>query len=409
LAEFNPVNGAPQAGGIPGLRFVPGGFAGDANSSTVLFSSQREVAGGYNVREAFFEFGIPLLDNGKLNLNEAFRWADYSGSGQAQAWKSGVSYQATPKFRIRATLSQDVRAPTLRERFESQRGGVNVVDPANGNATISTASFDGGNPNVGLETAETSVLGFVYQPLDKLSVTIDRYDIDLDGAIGRLTAQTEVNTCYASAGHNTSSLCQFVIRDPATTQITRVETLFINLANQRVRGTDLELNFSGIDLGQGSLGWRFLASRLDENSILTPGTPRDERAGDVGTSGLPKTKITTSLNYARGPVSLFLQERYVGGGVNDRTLVESATRIPGVTTIDENSVSSVTYTDVTFSYSGGNSGRTPWQAFFTVNNLTNEEPPDMYPVVGRAGVPGPNTFLYDTIGRRYTAGVRVNF
>ena len=408
LAQFSPVTGAPNPGGIPGLRFVPGGFAGDANSSSVLFSSQRAVEGAYTVREAFFELGIPLLENGKLNLNEAFRWADYSGSGGAEAWKSGVSYQATPKFRIRATRSQDVRAPTLRERFEQQRGGVNVTDPANGNALISTASFQGGNPNVGLETAQTSVLGFVYEPLDKFSITIDRYDIDLDGAIGSLLPQTIVTNCYNSAGHNTSSLCQYVIRD-GNNQITRVEALFINLANQRVRGTDLELNYSGTNVGNGTLSWRLLGSRLDENSVLTPGTARDERAGDVGTQGLPKTKVTTSLGYARGPVSLFLQERYISGGVNDRTLVESSTRIAGRTTIDDNTVNSVTYTDLTFSYSGGKSGRTPWETFLTVNNLTDEAPPAMYPVVGRAGVPGPNTFLYDTVGRRLVAGVRVNF
>ena len=181
-------------GGIPGLRFVPAGFAGDANSSTVLFSSQRAVAGGYNVREAFFEFGIPLLKSGKLNLDEAFRVAEYTGSGNADAWKSGVSYQATPKFRIRATTSQDVRAPTLRERFESQRGGVNVTDPANGNALISTASFQGGNPNVGLETARTNVFGFVYEPTGKLSVTIDKWDINLDGAIGQLLPKRSSTT-----------------------------------------------------------------------------------------------------------------------------------------------------------------------------------------------------------------------
>jgi outer membrane receptor protein involved in Fe transport len=343
-----------------------------------------------------------------LNLNEAFRAADYSGSGNAQAWKSGVSYQATPKFRIRATRSQDVRAPTLRERFESQRGGVNVTDPANGNALISTASFQGGNPNVGLETALTNVLGFVYEPLDKFSVTVDRWDIDLDGAIGQLTSQTIVTNCYNSAGHNSSSLCQYVIRD-SNNQITRVEALFINLANQRVRGTDLELNYNGINVGRGTLSWRLLSSRLDENSVLTPGTARDERAGDVGTAGLPKNKVTTSLRYARGPVSVFLQERYIDGGVNDRTLVESATRLTGRTTIDNNTVSSVTYTDLTFSYSGGKSGGTPWETFLTVNNLTNEPPPATYPVVGRAGVPGPNSLLYDTVGRRFVAGVRVNF
>ena len=405
LPETDPNNG------IPGLRYVPPGFAGDANSSTVLFTSQRFVEGSYTVREGFFELGIPLLESGKLNFNEAYRWADYSGSGSVQAWKTGVSYQATPKFRIRATRSQDVRAPTLRERFEQQRGGVNVRDPqtldAQGNPSlISTASFTGGNPNVGLETAKTNVLGFVYEPLDRFSVTIDGYEIDLDGAIGQLGSQTIVDTCFASGG--ASSLCQYVVRDSAG-QITRVEALFINLSNQRLRGVDLELNFNGVELGGGTLGWRFIGTRLNENSVLTPGSPRDERVGDVGVAGLPETKVTTSLRYARGPWSLFLQERYIGGGVNDRRLVESNTRIPGRTTIDNNTVDSVLYTDLTFNFSGGGDGAMPWETFFTVNNLTNEAPPDMYGVLGRAGVPGPNTFLYDTIGRRFVAGVRLNF
>lgn len=392
-------------GGIPGLRYVPPGFSGDSNSSTVLFTSQRFVEGEYNVREAFFEFGIPLLADGKLNFNEAFRWADYSGSGSTPAWKTGVSYQVVPKFRVRATRSQDVRAPTLRERFEQQRGGVNVRDPENNNAVISTASFTGGNPNVDLETALTNVVGFVLEPTEKFSMTVDRFDIDLDGAIGQLTAQTIVDTCSASGG--ASSLCQFVIRD-STGQINRVEALFINLSNQRIRGVDLELNYSGIEVGDGTLNWRLLASRLDENSVLTPGSPRDERAGDIGI-GLPENKLTTSLRYARGPVSIFLQERYIGGGVNNRRLVESNTRIPGVVTVEDNTIESILYTDLTFNYSGGASGGTPWEVFLTVNNLTDEAPPAMYGTIGRAGVGGPNTSVYDTIGRRYTAGVRVNF
>jgi outer membrane receptor protein involved in Fe transport len=405
----------PASAGICGLRYVPPGFAGDSNSSTVLFTSQRAVEGGYNVREAFFEFGIPLLKDGKLNLDEAFRSASYTGSGNTQAWKSGVSYQATPKLRVRATRSQDVRAPTLQERFESQRGGVNVPDLWNdpsGATIISTASFSGGNPAVGLETALTDTIGIVYQPLDKFSMTLDSYDINLDGAIGQLPALNIVRDCYNSPGHDSSSLCQYVVRD-ATGEINRVDSVFINLSNQRVRGADLELNLSGLDVGRGSLGWRLIATRLNENSILTPGNPRDDRAGEVGGPGgnpaLPKNKVTTSLNFAHGPISVFLQARYIGGGLNDRNLVESNVPVPGKTTIDDNTVSAVTYTDLTFSYSGGKGGSTPWQAFLTVNNLANTAPPDMYPALGRAGVPGPNSFLYDTIGRRFVAGVRVNF
>ena len=190
--------------------------------------------------------------------------------------------------------------------------------------------------------------------------------------------------------------------------INRVDSVFINLSNQRVKGVDMELNYSGINVGRGTLSWRFLASRLNENSILTPGTPRDDRAGDVGVNGLPKDKVTTSLRWSQGPVSLFLQERYIGGGLMDHRLIESSVAIPGVTTIDNNQVDSVMYTDLTFTFSGGKSS-TPWETFLTVNNLANTVPPDTYPGLGRAGVPGPNSFLYDTIGRRWTAGIRVNF
>lgn len=388
--------GNPDPNGIPGLRHVPPGFSGDSNSSTVLFSSQRAVEGGYSVREAFVEFRIPLLD-GRLILDEAYRYASYTGSGEEPAWKTGVSYQVTPEFRIRATRSQDVRAPTLRERFEQQRGGVNVEDPENNDDSISTASFSGGNVNVGLETALTNTVGIVLEPLDRFSMTFDWYDIDLDGAIGQVGAQTIVDTCFESGG--ASSLCQFVIRD-STGQINRVDNLFINLSNQRLNGVDVELNYAGVDLGGGTLGWRLLATRLNENSILTPGSPRDEQAGDISES-LPENKVTTSLTYARGPWSLFLQERYLGGGIMDRGLTEGVD-------IDDNTVSSVMYTDLTFKFSG-QGGAAPWEVFFTANNLFDEAPPATYPGLGRAGVPGPSSIMYDTIGRRFTAGVRLSY
>ena len=405
----NPT-GDPALPGVPGLRYVPFGFEGDHNSSTVLFSSQRAVEGAYNVREAFFEFGIPLLQDGKLNLDEAARAVSYTGSGSTQAWKSGVSYQATPKLRVRATRSQDIRAPTLQERFESQRGGTNVVDPANG--PISTASYQGGNPNVGLETALTNTVGIVYQPVDKFSMTRDGYDINLSDAINLLGFQTIVDDCWASAGHTASPLCQFVHRDPPNPgqtfgDINRVDNLYVNAANQRVNGFDIELNYSGINVGRaGTLSWRLLGTRLNENSITFPNTPKDERAGEVGGFfggySLPKNKVTTSLQYAHGPVSVFLQERFIGGGVMSRHYVTGVN-------IDNNHVDSVTYTDLTFNFSGGKSGSTPWQFYFTANNLFNTAPPATYPQLGRTGVGGPNSVLYDTIGRRFVAGIRVNY
>src|SRR5690606_40004869 len=123
--------------------------------------------------------------------------------------------------------------------------------------------------------------------------------------------------CY----HGDLSRCQYVISgsspvtDPATTDpipIDRVESLFINLNSQRIRGLDLEMTYrADLDLfGGSSLGWRFLASRLMENSIQTAGSPhRDDRAGQIGGVNLPKDRVTTSLAYPFGRLSPCPQRR----------------------------------------------------------------------------------------------------
>jgi hypothetical protein len=306
LPEFT-ATGARDPNGIPGLRFVPAGFAGDANSSTVLFSSQRAVEGAFNVREAFFEFGIPLLD-GKLNLNEAYRWADYSGSGSTDAWKTGVSYQVVPSFRLRATLSQDVRA--CLKRFESQRGGVNVLDP-NGNALISTASFSGGNPNVASKRRRptcTASSGAARQVVD----TLDHY-VDLGSAIGQLTAQQIVNACSASGG---TPHCQFVIRD-STNQIVRVKRC-TSISPTRINGIDLEpvrrhRRRRDIELALARLG--------STNSILTPGTTHRPRRGRRNAGVARHQGDDKHANSRAGRASC---RRPIAGGRADRALVREA-------------------------------------------------------------------------------------
>ncbi len=133
-------------GGVPGLRFVPPGFAGDANSSTVLFSSQRTVERRIQRARGVLRVRHSAAAGRQVEPRRGVTRRPIQRQRQRDAWKTGVSYQITPRFRIRATESQDVRAPTLRERFESQRGGVNVNDPANGNALITTAQLRGRKP-----------------------------------------------------------------------------------------------------------------------------------------------------------------------------------------------------------------------------------------------------------------------
>jgi outer membrane receptor protein involved in Fe transport len=401
-----------------GIRNVPSGFRGDANSSAITFSSLRAIAGGYDVREAFGELNIPIASDAgwanQFDISTAVRWADYSGSGEIWAGKLGMNWQVTDAVRLRATQSRDVRAATLRERFDQTRGGVTVNDPQKGGASISTASFSGGNPNVNPEKADTTTAGIVFQPkgVEGLSVSFDWYNIDINGAIAQLASQAVVNGCVPPA---ITSLCEYVIRDPVTNDIVRVDNLFINLQRQVIEGTDLELTYRF-----GNFGLRTFVTHLMENSVQSPGGIVDDRAGDIGgaNAGLPDLKVTANLSWDRGPFSMFVQERYIGGGKLDRFLIEGdrslLLNVPATirslySTIDDNSIPSTYYTDLGVRFAFGRDDA--WEVFGNINNLFDQEPRATAQILGRAGVNEFNSSaqLYDILGRTMTVGARLSF
>jgi outer membrane receptor protein involved in Fe transport len=308
--------------------------------------------------------------------------------------------------RLRATQSRDVRAATLRERFDQTRGGVTVTDPILG-GSISTASFSGGNPNVNPEEADTITAGIVFQPvgLDGFSVSFDWYEIDINDAIAQLAPQQVVNGCTPA----NQSLCSFVIRDPVTNQIVRVDNLFINLQRQKIEGTDLELTYAW-----SNFAVRGFVTRLLENSVQSPGGLVDDRSGDIGgpNAGLPDLKVTANLTWQRGGFSMFVQERYLAGGMLDRNLFQGprSTVLPvTMSTIDDNSIDSTYYTDLGVRFAFGRDDK--WEVFGNINNLFDQEPRATAQILGRAGVNEFNqsALLYDVLGRTTTIGARITF
>jgi len=425
--------------GIPGLRFVPAGYLGDANSSSVLFSSLREIGGGYNVKEAFTEFNWPLLSGltgvESLEVNTAARWADYSGSGDIWAWKFSANWTINDEVRVRATRSRDVRAASLRERYDQTRGGANVQNPWNNRNIVQAASLSGGNPSVSPEEADTTTAGVVFQPawLDGFSASLDWYSIDISGALAQLGAQNIVDNC----ARGDVSLCQYVITTgnvPVTNptngafrDIERVEAIFINLQQQKIEGADIEMVYRGDAnlFGDKSEDFavRFLTSYLGENSIQSQGGILDDRSGQIGGFGFPEWKVTTNLTYNIENYSMFLQGRWIGDGLLDRTRRQSDIRIPGpvpagsilaacganICTIDDNSVPSTFLMDARFTGRFGENDNL--EVYGNIQNLLDREPV-ITPgnSVGRTGTgTSVNAGLYDILGRRYTIGVNYEF
>jgi len=314
-----------QPGGMAGIRpgSVPPGFQGAGNLSRILFTGSIQTPttildGGFEVDEVFGEINVPLIADApliqQLDASMAYRYADYTGSGGIESWKVGLSWQINDDLRLRATSSRDVRAATLRERFDETAGGAAVVDPFLGNSFIFTASRNSGNPNVDPEEADTLTFGAVYQPswLPGFSISGDWYDIKIDGAMAQPPFQDIVDNCFAGA----QELCDLIERSPETGQITRITTIYFNLDELRLKGFDLEMRYT-TDVsffgGDESLSWRLLGNNIDERSQLVPGAPRDflDRSD-------PTNRFLTNLTYRRNDFRAFLNGQYIDSWTQDR-------------------------------------------------------------------------------------------
>jgi outer membrane receptor protein involved in Fe transport len=357
------------------------------------------VQGGFTVWEGFAETVVPLVSDlpfaQSIDFQGGVRYADYSGSGGVVAWKAGLDWQVNDEWRLRGTLSRDTRAGTLSERFDQTRRGTTAEDPLFNNESYAFSGIEGGDPEIDPEKADTITVGFVYQPdwVDGLSLSVDYYDIKIEGAIALLGAQNIIDQCFEGV----TELCDRIERDPDTNRITSVLNTFLNADEARTRGVDAEIAYrTPLDLfSPGDLTLRGILSYVDEASTTVAGGVPDDVAGQNGPGGVPDWRGTVTVGYNTGPWGFNVTGRYTDGGKYDNEWTSGVE-------ISDNHVDGIFYTNAQVSYDlevGGGAH----ELYFSVNNLTNETP-DRSP--GSAQF---NTSLYEEIGRTYTAGLRFQF
>lgn len=368
-------------------------------------TNPQPTAGEYDVSEAFAEIDLPLLSEKKfaeqLSFNGAVRYTDYSTSGGVTTWKAGIVFEPFRGYRLRATRSRDIRAPTLGELFQgSSQGTANIIDPQRGGAQGTALTGNIGNTTLTPEEADTTVIGVVFEPefLPGFTLSIDRYDIEIADAIATLSAQQIVDACYNGA----TDVCQYVQRD-GNGAVSRVRIPWLNVAERSTAGYDVEAQYTMdianvFSLGSGSLTFRLLGNRLDEFNTQVSGAPLLKLAGDIGVNSTPKYSGVLSAHLQGGPASLYVQARYIGSGKYDNTRT--------TTDFSENYVGSITYTDMTFNYRFGADQKT--QAFATVNNVFDRVFPQTPGILISASSLG-NRTLYDVVGRSFSVGLRHEF
>jgi iron complex outermembrane receptor protein len=386
-----------------GIRGIPAGFAGV--NSGVQFSIQANFSGVIDVKEAFAETQVPLLRDvpfaQNLSLNLAGRWADYRGSGDIWAYKYGLDWQTVDGLRFRGTYSRDVRAANMSERFNAAGAGTTVFDPFRNNAPTVLTEIRGGNPSVKPERADTYAAGFVLQPTfaQGLSFSADWYSINVKDAIGLLGAQNIVNQCFQGA----TQLCSQFTRDPVSGEINGLRNIYLNINAQKVVGTDAEVDYQ-LALGGGrSLGFRLLGSYLDEFSVHNLGAPVQQQAGTTGNLPLPRLQLNLGTTFTQGPVSVFLNSRYISSG--RRQWNDNKPELNGQI-IDDDRIPSVFYTDLNLAYNADGPGESSWGLYLNVQNLFDRAPPRVPIFSGFNGTTDTNRALFDVLGRRFVLGFR---
>lgn len=366
-------------------------------------SNRKAIVGDYNVKEVFGELVVPLIRDvplGRaLDLNLAARYTDYSSSGGVTTWKAGLTWEVTDDLRLRATRSRDIRAGNLGELFTPTAVAVtNVRDPRTSAVTPVPVTTQG-NRSLAPEKADTLTAGIAYQPswAPGVRLSVDYYDIKIDGQIGSLAADDILRQCFLD---NITVFC-----DAVTTgnngQITGIVRQFENLDRFATRGVDIETSYqmSVADIfgpGEADLNFRLLANYTDK--LATTAAATGATTDVAGQLGNPHWTVFGSARYKGERLGAALDLRWYGGGTISNVLIEGLISRDGV---NINRVEPTLYTNVTLDYDFSAAGDDSLQLFVRVANLFNKAPP--FPVTGEGRT------LYDPTGRSYKAGVRFKF
>ncbi len=272
------------------------GFAGFTPANAV--HSDRDSYAAY--------LGLEADVTEKFSAGIAGRYEDYSDFGSEVSGKLSARYAFTDAVALRATVASGFRAPALAQQYYQ-------VVTSQYNATLDRFFESGTFPATGpvaqalgaeALTAETSLsygLGLVLQPVDRLYVTVDAYQIDIDDRI--------VLSSNLLLGGNAAA--QALLASLGVNGVTSAR-YFTNAADTRTRGVDVIAQYtvpfenSSLALTAGynynkteiqriapnppeltALGANLFRVGRDEQGRIEEGYPRD------------KTTLTAAWNLAR--------------------------------------------------------------------------------------------------------------
>ena len=420
--------------GIERRREAISGVVSPGAESGWVVGNYLATNGSYTVTEAYLEtlFKLPL----GLELSGAARYTSYSQTGDVVTWKVGGAWQPISDLRLRVTRSRDIRAPNLQELFAAGTRNTNsLFDPWQNANSVRFTQTVAGNLALEPEEADTLGVGAIFRPsfLPGFGLSVDYYDIKINGAIGTLGPQSIIDRCF----DGNLALCQrltaiiggnnVAFGSPGFTQARGapgvseflVANSPFNFLTQRVRGIDIEASYrfsldSIASALPGNIAIRAVATHYIEDSESNGIDPPTDTAGENTLGGPPSWIYRATLDYNLDNFTTQIALRGVSGGVYNNQWVECTTGCPASNavnrTIANNRIPGAAYVDASFAYTLPNEKFKP-QIYLRVRNLFNK---DLVPVgkgpsdTSNVEVFG-NQTLYDYLGRTFLVGIRFNF
>ncbi|WOR13585.1 TonB-dependent receptor [Hyphomonas sp. FCG-A18] len=463
-SEYNQtVFGASLAGDTSGLIELPGGpigwaFGGEyreetfdfrpsdalAQGNILGFNAAPPVSGGFDVYDVFAEFYAPILADVPfaeiLAVEGAIRVSDYSTVGQTEAYKVGGEWAPVEGLRFRTLFNTAVRAPNVAELFSPQSNGFpGAQDPcsttnrpvANGIATLCAATgvpanligdtpegdpanpafyqqrnsqieslFNGVNPDLAQEEAETLTVGAVWEPyfIDGLTIAVDYYTIEIEDYITSFGggAQGVLDQCYGAAFNPSQDpnnpFCIALNRQSNGEALPLLPNA--NSGFLETSGIDISANYGfDVDAVPGDFTVTYAALLLDKWDFqASAASDVQDCAGFFGNfcdDPIPEYKHNATFGWANGPFQAQLRWEYIGeaeddGGSGTTIDATSYFNINGAWDVNDN-----------LRISGG------------IDNLLDEEPQILPDSIAEQANTYPGT--YDVFGRTAYVSAKVRF
>lgn len=427
------------------------------------------VSGEIENADLFVETQIPLVSGLPLaedvTLHGYYRYSNVSAARSYSTWKISGDWRLAPELRVRGGWQRAARAANIIEAFTPQSLELTALpelangqsDPCAGDLVFTDADGDGeddlgaparsledcantgvtasqygsivsnpagqynvrtgGNPDLSPEVSDTYTIGVVVTPNDYLPgdlfLSIDYFDIAVDGFVGTITPSTTLDQCLETGK---ASFCDEVHRDDSGTlwlsPSAYIAATNVNTGKMSTSGIDVNLDWGfdfeelGVD-DAGSVEMEFVGTYvLDLKIRELPNNfigEYDCAGYYAGRCGGPNPQWRHRMRTTwRTPIGVdaTVTWRYFSG-------VHQGDSVLGFTAAPEDQdfiLENRNYVDLQASYSVTEN----WDVRIGVNNLLDKDPPLASQVVGFANG---NTFpqTYDAMGRFLFVGATIDF